>query len=150
MTAPESTSALLLELSPNAAMLERLPKTRWSQPCPCSLSCSVLLEAEAAAMAAGRRQLWLLIHPGALEWHWEGPSLLILNPAADPCGHPSVSSDPSAPGLPVPECLGFGFGKFAPMAQRVAVNECWKRLSKAVSQCMKILEFFLYPQTLSF
>lgn len=101
-------------------------------------------------MAAGRRQLWLLIHPGAQEWYREGPSVLILNPAADPCGHLGASSDPSAPGLPVPECLGFVFGRFAPMAQRVSVSECRRRLSKAVSQSMKILGFFLYPQTLSF
>lgn len=62
-------------------MLKRLPKTRWSQPCPCSLSCPVLWEAEAAAIgiAARRRQLWRVIHPrlpAAHEWHREGTSLL--------------------------------------------------------------------------
>lgn len=109
MTAPEPTSALLLELSLSSAVLERLPGTRWSQPCPCSLSCSVLLEAEAAAVAAGQRQLWLLIHPRAQQWHWEGPSLLPvqMGSSSTQCGHLCVHRPAtSVPGLPVLECLG--------------------------------------------
>lgn len=141
MTAPESTSALLLELSPNAAMLKRLPKTRWSQPCPCSLSCPVLWEAEAAAIgiAARRRQLWRVIHPRlacsarmASGGDIPAPRAdgLSLDAAADLCGHLGVRPDPSVPGLPVPESSRFGFGKFAPMAQRIAVGECWRDCPK--------------------
>lgn len=63
-------------------------------------------------------------------------------------GYLGVRPHQAEPGLPVPECLGFG--KSAPMAQRIAVNRCWRGLPKAVSQSLKILGFFLYPQTLSF
>lgn len=63
------------------------------------------------------------------------------------CGHLGVRPRQAEPGLPGPEHLGFGFGKSAPMAQRIAVNECWTGLPKAVSQSMKILGFLLYLQT---
>lgn len=107
---------MLLELSPNAAVLQRLPATRWSQPCPCSLPCSVLLEAEAAAVAAGQRQLWLLLQPGAQEWPREGPALLPMQ--AHPQCH-SVGTWVSDPIRQSQDCLaqniwGLGLGNLPP------------------------------------
>lgn len=107
----------------------------------------VFLQAEAAAMAAGQRQLWLLLQPGAQDWHWQGPALLLVQ--AHPLCH-SMDTWVSDPIQQCQDCLSqnvWGW-ESAPMAQRTAVSECWRGLSEAVSQSMKTLTVFLYPQIL--
>lgn len=118
----------------------------------------VLLEAEAAAIgiAARRRQLWLVIHPrlassprmaSGRDIPAPRADRLVLHAAADLWGRLGVRPDPSVLGLPVPESLWFGFGKFAPVAQRIAVGKCWRDCPKQCpcKYCDSSFVLRLYP-----
>lgn len=148
MTAPEPTSALLLELSLSTAgnslepalplfpLLFCAPGSRGSC-CGCWAEAAVAPDPpQSTGMALGRA----IPAPCA-----DG---LILNTVWTPlCPQTcNISARAACPGM-------FGvwvWGICPQIGQRIAVNGCWRRLSKAMSQSMKILGFFLYPQALCF